>query len=176
MQRRRLLTGLGALVGGGSLAVSTGAFSSVSAERSVSVGLADDAYAFLRMSPISDDGLGGETGRSSTNGEVVEFEIPGDDEGENADAQGVGVDSVYEFHDLLEISNHGTQTVEVYSTYGGGALNDLALVGHNGVLRDEPPILNVGDSISVGLYIDTHGSSIGEFDETLTIIADQPDD
>lgn len=176
MKRRRLLTGLGTLVGGGSLAVSTGAFTSVSAERSVNVDLADDAYAFLRMSPISDDGLGGETSRSSTNGDVVEFEIPGDGEGENTDAQGVGMDSIYEFHDLLEISNQGTQTVEVYSTYGGGALDDLALVGDSGVLRDDPPTLDVGDSISVGLYIDTHGSSIGDFDETLTIVADQPDE
>ncbi|GAB7014225.1 hypothetical protein [Halolamina salina] len=176
MRRRRLLTGLGTVVGGGSLAISTGAFTSVSAERSVSVEIADDAYAFLRMSPIADDGLGGETGRSSTNGDVVKFEIPGDDDGESSDAEGVGIDSVYEFHDLFSVSNQGTQPVELYSTYDGDNLADLALVNDDGVLKDDPPTLDVGDSIDVGLYIDTHSSSIGEFDETLTIVADQPDD
>jgi hypothetical protein len=74
------------------------------------------------------------------------------------------------------VSNQGTQPVELHSSYDGDSLADLALVNDNGVLRDNPPILDVGDSIDVGLYVDTHGSSIGEFDETLTIIADQTDE
>jgi len=179
MRRRRLLTGLGTLVGGTSLALGTGAFTSVSAERSVTVDTADDAYAFLRLHPMVDEGMGGvssATRRSFTNGEVVEFKIPGNGNGENPNAEGVGLDSVYEFHDLLEVGNHGTQPVEIYSTYDGENLSDLALVRDSGVLRDDPPTLDVGDSIAVGLYIDTHGSEIGEFDETLTIVADQPDE
>lgn len=177
MRRRRLLTGLGTLAGGSSLALGTGAFTSVEAERSVTVDTADDAYAFLRLDPMVDEGLGGDaTGRSSTNGDVVKFEIPGDDDGENSNAKGVGIDSVYEFHDLLEVSNHGTQPVELDSIYDGENLADLALVRDSGILRDDPPTLDVGDSIAVGLYIDTHGSEIGEFDETLTIVAKKPDE
>lgn len=177
MERRRFLAGLGGVASVVSLAFGTGAFTSVSAKRAVTVDIADDFRAFLRMEPIADEGLNGElTGRSSVNGGKVVFEIPGDDDGENPNALGVGLDSVYEFHDLLEIVNQGTQPVEVYSTYGGDALANLALVRDSGILRDNPPTLDVGEHLDVGLYIDTHGSSVGEYDETLTIVADQPDD
>lgn len=177
MRRRRFLAGAGSLIGAGSVALGTGAFTSVEAERSVSIAVASDSYAFLRMHPIGDEGIDGEnTGRSSTNGSEISFEIPGDDPGENPDAEGVGVDSVYEFHDLVTISNQGTQPVQLHSSYDGDNLADLALVDDGGVLKNDPPTLDVGDGIDVGLYIDTHGSTISEFDETLTIIADQPDE
>jgi len=174
MRRRRFLASVGGLAATGSVALGTGAFTSVEAERSVSIAVADDAYAFLRMNPIADEGIDGEsTGRSFTNGSEVAFEIPGDEDGENSDAEGVGLDSVYEFHDLVTITNQGTQPVTIQSTYGGSNLADLALVDESGVLRDDPPELDIGESHDVGLYIDTHGSSIGAFDETLTIVAER---
>lgn len=179
MNRRKLLTGLGGLTASLSLGLGSGAFTSVSATRSVSIEVADDAYAFLRIDPIVDEGMGEEspaTGRSSTNGRTVEFDIPGDDEGENLNSDGLGVDSIYEFHDLARISNQGTQPVQLRSSYDGDMLADLALVNDEGVLQNDPPILDIGDSIDVGLYIDTHGSDTGEFDETLTIITDQSDE
>jgi hypothetical protein len=176
MRRRRYLAGVGGLVATGSIALGTGAFTSVEAERSVSIALADDDSAFLRMEPLTKDGIDGDpTGRSRTYGETVSFSVPGTGPGEISGAEGVGLDSTYQFHDLVSISNQGTQPVELYSTYDGSNLADLALVNDGGVLRDDPPTLSVGGSIDVGLYIDTHGSSIGEFDETLTIVADQPD-
>ncbi|WP_439027428.1 hypothetical protein [Haloarchaeobius sp. DT45] len=177
MRRRRFLAGAGMLVGAGSAALGTGAFTSVESERSVSIVVAKDYYAFLRMEPIGDKGIDGEeTGRSFVNGEQIEFEIPGDEDGENPGAAGVGVDSVYEFYDLVSVSNQGTQPVQIYSTYDGNTLADLALIAGDGVLRKDPPVLDVGDDIGLGLYIDTHDSNIGEFEETLTIVADQPDD
>jgi len=178
MRRRRFLAGVGTLVGAGSAALGTGAFTSVEAERSVSIAVAKDYRAFLRMDPIGDEGIDGEnTGRSMVNGRQIAFEIPGDEDGENPDADGVGLDSVYEFHDLVRVSNQGTQPVQLYSSYNGNTLADLALVdGDGGVLRDDPPTLGVGDGIDVGLYVDTHDSTTGEFDETLTILADQPDE
>lgn len=177
MNRRRFLAGVGGLAAAGGTALGTGAFTSVEAERSVSVTTADDDRAFLRLEPIPKDGIDGNpTQRSSSTGEVVLFDIPGPGNGENPDAQGVGLDSIYEFHDLLTVVNQGTQPVQLYSTYGGTELSDLALVSDNGILRDDPPILDIGDSVDVGFLFDTHGSSVGEFDETLTIVADQPDE
>jgi len=176
MRRRRFLAGVGTLVGAGSAALGTGAFTSVKAERNVSITVAKDYRAFLRMDPIGDKGIDGKnTGRSFVNGSEIEFEIPGDEGGENSDANGVGLDSVYEFHDLVTVSNQGTQPIRLYSNYNGDSLGDLALITDSDVLRDDPPVLDVGDSLNVGLYIDTHGSSIGEFNETLSIVADQPD-
>jgi hypothetical protein len=174
MRRRRFLASVGGLAASGSIALGTGAFTSVEAERSVSIAVANDAYAFLRMHPISDEGIDSEdTGRSFTNGNEIEFGLPGHGDGENQNADGVGLDSIYEFHDLATISNQGTQPVTLHSTYGDSDLADLALVNDDGVLRDDPPELDVGEGIDIGLYIDTHGSSLGEFDETLTIVAER---
>ena len=116
------------------------------------------------------------TGRSATLGSQVRFELPGDEDGES-NAKGLGIDSIYEFHNLLRIENQGTQSVEVYSTYGGETLENLALVRDNGVLRDDPPVLDVGEGVDVGLLVNTHGTPVREteYDETLTIVADQPD-
>lgn len=177
MNRRRFLAGVGGFTAASGAALGTGAFTSVEAERNVSIDVADDDRAFLRLEPLVKDGVeNGPTGRSRTFGQVVSFAIPGTGDGESQSAEGVGLNSVYEFHDLLQVRNQGTQPVELHSSYDGDSLADLALVNDNGVLRDNPPILDVGDSIDVGLCVDTHGSSIGEFDETLTIIADQPDE
>jgi len=175
MRRRRFLAGVGTLVGAGSAALGTGAFTSVEAERSVSIAVAKDYRAFLRMDPIGDEGIDGDnTGRSMVNGRAVRFEIPGDESGENPDADGVGLDSVYRFHDLVTVSNQGTQPIELYSTYSGGGLGDLALVDGDGdVLRNSPPTLDVGGSVDVGLYVDTHGSSVGTFEETLTVVGER---
>jgi len=57
--RRKFIAGLGALATGSAAAVGTGAFTSVSAERSVTIDTADDAYAFLRLNERG----GGETPR-----------------------------------------------------------------------------------------------------------------
>jgi len=180
MNRRRFLSTLGAAAGAGTLALGSGAFTSVEAERTVAVDVADDDRAFLRLEPIVDDGVDGDgdgeadpTGRSFTNGETVGFELPGDEDGENPDAAGVGIDSVYEFGDLLMVVNQGTQPVTVHSTYDGSALADLALLGTDGVLRDDPPTLDVGESLDAGLLVDTHGSDVGSFDETLTVVAER---
>jgi hypothetical protein len=177
MKRRKLLAGLGGLTASLSLGLGSGAFSSVSTSRSVSVDVSDDDRAFLRMEPRADPGIDGDsTLRSSSDGRTVWFSLPGYDPGENLNAEGLGKESVYEFHDLLRIENQGTQPVEVYSAYAGEKLTNLALVQDSGILRDDPPVIDVGDSIDVGLQIDTHGSSIGKSNEGLTIIADQPDE
>jgi hypothetical protein len=176
MKRRSLLASVGALTGAGGLTIGTGAFTSVSAERSVSIAVASDQEAFLRLEPIKDSGIDGNaTGRSINPGNQVQFHIPGKLDGENDDSEGVGIDSVYEFHDLLRIENHGTQSVTVQSEYAGTELNELALVTDDGRLSEMEnlPTLSTGEGIDVGLYIDTHGSDTGEYDETLTIVAER---
>lgn len=171
MKRRKFLIGAGSLVATSAAAIGTGAFSSVSADRSVSVNTADDDSAFLQLEPIADNGKL----RSVESGSKVYLQIPGSGPNESG-AKGVAVDSVHEFHDLIKVTNQGTQSVKLYSRYAGSNLRDLALVTDGGVLRGDPPTLGVGESIDVGLYIDTHESALDEFDETLTIVADQPDE
>ncbi|WP_135305375.1 hypothetical protein [Haloarcula amylovorans] len=176
MKRRSFLAGFGIATGAGALTVGSGAFTSVSARRSITVSVADDFRAFLRLEPIQNEGVAGEpVGRSSTGGRTITFEIPGDGDGENSAAGGVAPDSIYEFHDLVEVVNQGTQPVDLYSTYDGDLAN-IGLVDKDGVLRNDPATLAVGDSLAVGLHVDTHGASTGEYDETLTIVAEATDD
>lgn len=175
MKRRRILAGVGALASAGGLGLGSGAFTNVSAERNVSIDVTDDNRAFLRLEPITDEGLNDDsTLRSVSDGSTVTFQIPGSGSGESG-ADGVGTDSTYEFHDLLKIQNQGTQPVEIDSEYGGDVLADLALVTDSGLLRDDPPLIDTGDSVDVGLYIDTHGVDTGDYDVTLTINAVAPD-
>lgn len=167
------MLGLGAIAGGGIMG--SGAFTSVSAKRSISIETTADYSALLQIEPIEDSGIDGEdTGRSFLNGQTIQFEIPGDEDGENQNAEGIGKDSIYDFPDLFKITNQGAQPVILYSQYTGNNFSDIALVGENGILKRDPPTLSVGESISVGLHINTHNSEIGEFEETLTLIAKSP--
>ena len=175
MNRRRFLTTLGVSAGATSLALGSGAYTTVSAQRTVSVDVADDFRAFLRLEPLTKRGMDDDpTGRSGTPGRSVAFDIPGIRDGENTAASGIAPDSVYEFRGLLEVINQGTQPVTLWSEYNG-ELADVTLVDSDGdVLRSDPPTLDVGgDGLDVGLQIDTRGTETREYDETITIIAER---
>lgn len=173
MNRRKFIAALGAATAGISAAAGTGAFTSVSAERSVNVNIADDAYAFLRLNERG----GGE--RSKIDGGTLEFNIPGDDEdeypsGNPTDPEGLGADSVYRFggdaaHDevgLFAVRNQGTQPVEVYSTQEvtqGVPSVTMYNVNTGDLLTESSPSpqLGVGSGPLVcGLEIDTHNVPI----------------
>jgi len=184
MKRRTLIAGLGTLTASSIFAVGSGAFTSNSAERSVSVSVADDGYAFLRLNER------GSGERSEMDGGELEFTLPGDDEGDYptegpTDPEGLGTDSIYRFgsdaaHDesgLFAIRNQGTQPVEVYSTQATTEgvpsvamydveTGDLLTEGS----RSSP--LNPGTGPLVcGLQIDTQGVSVQKdaYDVNLTI-------
>ncbi|WP_444682113.1 hypothetical protein [Halorubrum sp. FL23] len=187
MNRRKFFTTLGVAATGISAAVGTGAFTSVEASRRIEVETANDNNAFLRLEELG----GGK--RSIEDDGQVEFSFPGLDERIDNPEIGLGVDSVYEFdrdagesgsspttEGLLRIENQGTQPVEVYSEHETDSELEIELYDVTGdseiALRDDPPTLDVGDSVDVGFRIRTHGASVGEFEETMTIVADQPDD
>lgn len=175
MRRRRFIVGLSGLGLGSSLILGSGAFTSVTAKRSLTVTVAPDSDAYLGLEPITDSGIGGKpTGRSGVTGNgVVFFSIPGTGTGENQNAKGVGTDSIYVFESLLRITNLGTQAVEVYSEYDGDTFAALALINDGKVLAgDSSWTLDVGKDFTAGLYIDTTKTPLGEYDETLTIVAE----
>jgi hypothetical protein len=185
MKRRQLLVGLGSLAAGSSLALGTGAFTSVSAGRQLRVETASDNDALLALTQLG----GGERSDEDGSPEKVEFSFPGDEERLNDPSLGLGVDSVYEFdrdfeesqeddpvEGLLRIQNQGTQTVEVYSEHVSGSNLEVELYDvsdpNKTALRDDPAVLGVGDHVDTGFRIRTFGSAIGEFDEMLTIVAE----
>ena len=109
MNRRQLIALMGALGGGGAIATGTGAFSSQTADRSVSVSVSgDNAGAYLRI--------------GESNPELTKF-INRDDPGSKFDialggksgngGSGINTRATTTFENLFEIENQGTQEIEV---------------------------------------------------------------
>lgn len=103
---------MGAVSGGGALAAGTGAFSSVSAGRDVSVEVASDANAYLSIDDTGNanaeyitETAGGEFGIDLTGGNTT-----------SGGGSGVNIGAVTVLEDLFEVENRGTQDVEVEVT------------------------------------------------------------
>jgi len=191
--RRTVLIGLGGLVAGGGALIGTGAFTTVEAERTVSVETAGDADAFLSLTPARDD----DEYVEQTDG-TIQINLDGNDEG----ASGLNQDAITTFRNLVTVANNGTQTVtsvtlEFTETPGDVDAGDTfsfpvdetdddgedtvdngdnVLTGNN----DIPSDLGAGDSVNFGLEIDLidggdDGSLPDDGDYTLTITADTDD-
>jgi hypothetical protein len=120
MNRRTFLATLSTAATGTSAVVSTGAFTTVSADRSVSARVADDAAAFLPMVPS-----GGFNDKYATaNGGAIRLEFIATKVGES----GACTDSVYEFNDAARTTNQGTQSSGPLHTALSDWLNDTCAV------------------------------------------------
>ncbi|MDH5018896.1 LamG-like jellyroll fold domain-containing protein [Halobacterium rubrum] len=178
MKRRQLLLGVASVAGAGGL-LGPGAFTSVQADRSVNVEVADDANAFLAMEPMNTPN--GDEYASVTADGLVTVDLTETDAG----GDGLGVDSTYTFDDVLQVTNQGTQPVYVWATFAGGGdlgnddiwlypdsdpstkLND----GSNSVAY-----LPVGESLAVGVRVNTDGLDAAyDRDLTATINANVDD-
>ncbi|WP_436903003.1 hypothetical protein [Halovenus halobia] len=187
MKRRTLIAGVGSVLASGTLALSSGAFSSVRADRRVTVSAAEDDDALLNLNSLGDGrGLGG-NGRSIENSDgQVEFFFPGIGLQNDDDSLGLGTDSVYEFdrdsaagaeEGLLRITNQGTQELGVWSLHETESEIGIELYDvtdpQRTALRDRPASLGVGERLDVGFRIRTFDAEISSFDETLTIVAER---
>ncbi|TKX62968.1 DUF1102 domain-containing protein [Halorubrum sp. ASP1] len=105
--RRKFITGLGALAAGSAAAVGTGAFTSVSANRDVSVAVADDADALLSIDTVSG---AANSEYVDTSGDAASITIESD-----AGGTGLNDDALTKIKNLLRIKNLGTQDVYVYA-------------------------------------------------------------
>ncbi|QKY20961.1 right-handed parallel beta-helix repeat-containing protein [Halolamina sp. CBA1230] len=170
MDRRKFIAGIGALSAAG--AVGTGAFTSASADRTVSVSVAGDASAFLAM-----DTSGTANGEfASINSDQIELDFSES----SAGGDGLGLDSTYEFDDVFRITNQGTQPVYVWANFSGGSLDDDDIwfypdSNSDRELNDgtnEVVTLPVGETVEVGVHIDTSTlSSTGTENLTATLSA-----
>lgn len=185
MKRRQFVLGLGAVTASGATLLGSGAFTSVRADRTISVETAQDSEAFLELDAL------GEPERSLA-GDTVEFEFPGPDEQDEDDVnpqnpQGLGRDSVYRFasdvdgsNGLLQITNSGTQSVDVFAeqkTSGDVPEIDIFDVETGDLLTSgSPGTLDVEGELNVGFRIDTTGVDTDDHDIDLTIVADAEDE
>jgi hypothetical protein len=175
------LVGLGGSLGLSGV-ISSGAFSSVSVNRDITVSVAEDRQAYLRLTQR------GSGRRSYYDGSTIGFDIPSPDEDDygGTDPKGVGQDSIYRFGQdaggdetgLFGITNQGTQPVQVYSsqaeTVGKPEVTIYDVESGKLLTKTDPsPPLGVGNQLICGLEIDTHDVSAREeeYDITLTINA-----
>ncbi|MBB6646633.1 LamG domain-containing protein [Halobellus ruber] len=178
MNRRKFIATIGTAAAGASATVGTGAFTSVSADRSVSVQVADDADAFLAMTPSN--GPNGEFAETTGDGTIA-LALTDTDAG----GSGLGTDSVYEFDDVFRITNQGTQPVYAWATFAGasgdftpnGTNTDIYLYPNgdsDDQLQDSDEdvlYLGVGQSAQIGVYVDTTDVTTDQ-DLTMTVNAD----
>jgi hypothetical protein len=195
MNRRRLLAAFGTAAGASSI-LGTGAFTSVSADRSVSVQVAADADAFLAMVPSP--GPNGEYA-AVEDGQLV-VQLDGSDDTPAGD--GVNDDAVTRIEDIFRIRNQGTQEVFVFvDAFGGDAVtlfggtttaknngNRIYDAPPSGLVPNESPVMEgssnalrtpVGAPIPVGIEVDTTGSNtLDDLSGSLTVHAraDPPED
>lgn len=184
MKRRRFVLGIGSTALGTGALVGSGAFSTVDAERTVSVETANDDEAYLVLESVDTDD------RSSQREGVLEFRLPSfeeQDEDRFENPEGLGTDSVYRFgketegEPLFVAKNQGTSEIKLF-----GRQEDVSS-GHPEVrmfesesgelLTDdhEQAKLGVGHEIELGLEIDTTDVEIrpdNPYELTLTVVAE----
>jgi len=117
MERRKLIAGLGSLTAAGAAGLGTGAFTSVTANRTMNVAVADDANAFLSLDDIN----------SSPNSEYVDTtgnQITIDLDSASGGSSGFNANSKTRIDDLVRVANQGSQTVNVWVTLNGGSTFD----------------------------------------------------
>ena len=160
MNRRKYLAALGVLGSGTAAAMGTGAFTSVSASRDVSVSVADDTNGYLGLSASPNE-----------NGEFASVDTSSGGDGEIAldfgasdgGGSGVGLNSTYNFDDVFRIENQGTQTIYVWANFSGEDLDDDDIWFYPGSDSDRElndgsnsvVTLTTGQQVNVGVHIDT---------------------
>jgi len=111
MNRRKFLIGAGSLAAGSAAAMGTGAFTSVEANRSVTVNTSADSDALLRFEATSDNENGAYA--STDNGEI---EIDLSDLSDLQESpSGVNQNATTKIFDIFTIENQGTQPAIVYA-------------------------------------------------------------
>ena len=179
MKRRQLLAGLGALAAGGTAAVGTGAFTSVEASRTVTVTVEDDAAAYLSLASFK-AGESENYGFVTQQGAGIAIDI-NDVSGVQDPANGVGLDSVYEFDKLFEVENQGTQEIQFEietledddftPSTSGLTVEFYPGSDASSPLDSNPITLGTGEAQNIGLRVETQDHDIGNFSADATVSA-----
>jgi hypothetical protein len=111
MNRRKFLIGAGSLAAGSAAAMGTGAFSSVSAERSVTVDTADDSNALLALDAKSGNA---NSAYADESGDAISINVSDTNGNLSEDPAGVNTGAVTKIFDIFTVTNQGTQDVFVY--------------------------------------------------------------
>jgi hypothetical protein len=113
MERRKFLIGAGALASGSAAAVGTGAFTSVSADRGLTIETADDNSAFLGIEAQPNSPNAQYVNDADGSGDLVEISVTETEDDGSTLGSGVNQDGTTIIRDMIKITNNGTQGVIV---------------------------------------------------------------
>ena len=166
MGRKGKLFGLLAVFAAIGLVTASGAFTTVSAERTASVNVAGDSSALLALEPT--DSSNGKTYADISNGQL-EINLA------NGSASGVNPNANTTIASVFRITNQGTQEVNVTITDSGSSGYSDAVTFYNGTtnLETNGKDIPTGNSIIVKIEVDTTGvSGTPSLVDTITITAE----
>ena len=180
--RRNVLIGLGGLVAAGGAALGTGAFTTVTAERTVTVQTTGDANAFLSIQGADRPNNSSSTPSNSTENEyvrvtdgTVQINLDGSNTGEDSEisSDGLNQNAVTTFRNLLQITNNGTQdvsslnlTMDVAEITDGPSSSDVEAafkfirgsatseIDSGSDILDNGESLSPGQSVTFGFVVD----------------------
>ena len=188
ISRRNILIGLGTVLGGGGALVSTGAFTTVSAERSVEVSTTGDASAFLTLegdenyvdSPEGEEtltiNLGGQTDDKDFNKEAITtldgvVTITNNAQDDSSATIGVSTDGPEDpdpsGEATLLVTDGNDNNAAVVTFYVGSS-------GENSIDDGSTQSIDQGNSAELDVEVDTRDSEIDDSEASdggLTIIA-----
>jgi len=152
----------------------TGAFSSITAERSAEVSVAEDANAYLAMEPAanSPNGEGGYASQTSS-GELA-LDFTGDYAADNGGG-GVNANAVTDVDRVFNITNQGTQPVAVWVEDGGVSEVMFYQDADGTTIEDSSNAATVapGETVQVSVEFDTTSlnASAGQIMDSVTVNA-----
>lgn len=167
MNRRTFIV-TGVLAGGTSLAIGSGAFSTVEGNRDISVNVKKDNEAYLSLEPTEDRDIAEiheEDGKLLLNfGEQF------------GDGDGLNSDSEYEFSEVFTATNHGTRTVYLWGETQGVPKLFLLEGGQIIDIKNQRKLTS-GESVTLSVLVNTdNGESDTEaYEGEFTIVAASKD-
>jgi len=168
MNRRKIIFGAASIIAGGTAAIGTSAFSSVSANRTVTINTVDDADALLRLDPDDDDYPNSAYATESEG--VIEIDLT--DDGSGFDGEGVSPFATTTIEEVFAIENQGTQKVQVSvesaDLDGSDFENEVDFFATPDPNDDDPDFeqvsllddsidIGVGEAVAAGLEVDATG-------------------
>jgi hypothetical protein len=111
MDRRKFIATVGSLAAGGAAVTGTGAFTSVSANRDVSVEVADDTDALLSFTTAN---AGPNSQYVKTDGGTLSIDISDSNDKIAGGGEGINQNATTIIRDMFDIRNQGTQAVFAY--------------------------------------------------------------
>jgi len=163
MKRRTVVLGLGVVTVG--TGVGTGAFSQVSAERTVAVDVAGDDGALLTIEP-----------NPNYNGDATEYAELNEDGLIELAIENANQRARTTFDALVRIRNQGSQDVGLFvdsrSGLGSDSALDFAVEGQSIVGQSNAEAVDSGGEIPVDVVLDFVDSDEDDIPETITLVAD----